>query len=147
MRINLSTPLEAPADLVWELLHKTQSLRYVAKPLLCFKGDLPERWPGPGGVVRVEKMLLFCVIPAWSHELRMIRFDENEREILSNEQGGPVKIWNHRITVEPLSEKRCHYTDELEVRAGTLTPLIWLFAHLFYKYRQMRWRSLAQVLG
>ena len=97
--------------------------------------------------MRVEKMLLFCVITAWSHELRMIRFDENEREILSHEQGGPVQIWNHRITVEPLSEKRCRYTDELEVQAGTLTPLIWLFAHLFYRYRQMRWRSLAQVLG
>ena len=49
MRINMSTPLEAPADLVWELLHKTQSLRYVAKPLLCFKGVFPKDGPAPGG--------------------------------------------------------------------------------------------------
>ena len=148
MRINISTPLEAPADLVWELLGKSQTLRYVAEPLLCFEGDLPERWPGPGdGIVRVERMLFFCVIPAWSHELRMVRFDEDSREILTNEQGGPVKVWNHRIKVDPLSKKRCLYTDELELDAGALTPFIWLFAHLFYRYRQMRWRSLAKVLG
>jgi hypothetical protein len=147
VRICISTPLEAPADLVWEILHKTRSLRYVAKPLLCFRGNLPERWPGPGGVVRVERMMFFCVIPAWSHELRMVRFDEDEREILSNERGGPVKVWNHRIKVEPLSDRHCLYTDELEVHAGVLTLLIWLFAHLFYRYRQMRWRNLAQVLG
>lgn len=77
----------------------------------------------------------------------MVRFDEDKREIPSNEQGGPVKVWNHRIKVEPLSERRCLYTGELEVHAGTLTPLIWLFAHPFYRYRQMRWRNLAQVLG
>jgi hypothetical protein len=147
MRIEISTPLEAPADLIWRLLRKSQSLRYVAKPLLCFKGDLPERWPAPGGVVRVEKMLFFCVIPAWSNELRMTRFDEDEYEILTYERGGPVRVWNHRIKVEPLLERRCLYTDEVEVKAGALTPFIWLFAHLFYRYRQMRWRSLAQVLG
>lgn len=147
MRLSISTPLEAPADLVWKVLHKPQSLRYVAKPLLCFRGDLPDRWPGPGEVVHVERMMFLCVIPAWSHELRIVRFDQDEYEILSNERGGPVRVWNHLIKLEPLSEGRCLYTDELEVHAGALTPFIWLFAHLFYRYRQMRWRSLAQVLG
>ena len=66
---------------------------------------------GPGGVVRIERMLLFCVIPAWSHELRMVRFDEDQRELLSNEHGGAVKVWNHYIKVEPLSERRFLYTD------------------------------------
>jgi hypothetical protein len=55
MRIDISTPLEAPADLVWELLHKTQSLRYVAKPLLCFMGDLPERWPALVGLCALKE--------------------------------------------------------------------------------------------
>ena len=67
--------------------------------------------------------------------------------MLTNERGGPVRMWNHRIKVEPLSERRCLYTDELELRAGVLTAFVWLIAHLFYRYRQMRWRNLAQVLG
>lgn len=48
--------------------------------------------------------------------------------------------------MEPLSETTCHYTDEVEIRAGRLTPLVWLFGHLFFRYRQMRWRTLAPVL-
>ena len=147
MRIRISTPLEAPADRIWSTLQNTESLRYVARPLLCFRGNLPRRWPKDGETVHLERMILLCVIPAWSHELRIVHIDDTEREILTNEHGGPVSEWNHRIKVEPLSERRCLYTDELEVHAGTLTPLIWLFAHLFYRYRQMRWRSLARVLN
>lgn len=147
MKIAISTPLEADGERVWETLQKTESLRYVAKPLLCFRGDLPERWPGLGGEVHVEKLLLFCVIPAWSHELRIVHLDEGQHEILTNEHGGPIRVWNHRIKVESIAERRSLYTDEVEVQAGTLTPLIWLFAHLFYRYRQMRWRNLARVLG
>jgi hypothetical protein len=37
VRTSISTLLEAPADVVWEVMHKTQSLCYVAKPLLCFQ--------------------------------------------------------------------------------------------------------------
>jgi hypothetical protein len=32
--------------------------------------------------------------------------------------------------------------DTVEVRAGVLTPFIWLFAQLFYRHRQRRWRAL-----
>ena len=30
----------------------------------------------------------------------------------------------------------------LSFRAGVLTPFIWLFAQLFYRHRQSRWRRL-----
>src|SRR5918997_3591993 len=104
MRIEISTPLEAPARRIWQTLQNTESLRYVAKPLLCFRGNLPRRWPGRGGVVRVERMMLLCVVPAWSHELRIVHFDEEESELATNAHGGPVREWNHRIKVQPLSE-------------------------------------------
>jgi hypothetical protein len=41
----------------------------------------------------------------------MVRFDEDQRELLSNEHGEAVKVWNHHIKVEPLSERRTLYTD------------------------------------
>jgi hypothetical protein len=147
LRIEPTAELEAPADAVWNALRKSETLRYVARPLLCFEGDLPRRWPVRGGVVRVERMLLLCVVPAWGHELRFVRVDDEGYEMLTNEGGGPRKEWNHRIRVEPLSERLCRYTDEVEVRAGVLTPLVWCFAQLFYRHRQMRWRGLARILG
>ena len=147
MRIKRTTELEAPTDAVWSALRKTETLRYVARPLLCFEADLPRRWPAQGGVVRVERMLLLCVVPAWSHELRFVRLDDEEHEMLTSEGGRPIRVWKHRIRVEPLSERLCRYTDEVEVRAGVLTPLVWCFAQLFYRYRQMRWRGLTRVLG
>ncbi len=39
---------------------------------------------------------------------------------------------------------RSRYSDVIDIDAGILTPLVWGFAHLFYHYRQMRWRKLAQ---
>jgi hypothetical protein len=91
LRIKRTTELEAPADAVWSALRKTETLRYVARPLLCFEADFPRRWPAQGGVVRVERMLLLCVVPAWSHELRFVRLDDEEHEMLTSEGGGTDK--------------------------------------------------------
>jgi len=41
---------------------------------------------------------------------------------------------------------RCGYTDQIDIQAGILTPPIWLFAHIFYRYRQRRWRHLVRAL-
>ncbi|QIN85355.1 hypothetical protein GBA63_21810 (plasmid) [Rubrobacter tropicus] len=92
-------------------------------------------------------MFFFHLIPTPEHHIFVVNVDEEKREALTNEHGGAVRTWNHRIKVEPVSEKRYLYTDEVEIRAGALTPLIWLFAQLYYRYRQMRWRGLARVLA
>jgi hypothetical protein len=91
LRIEPTAELEAPADAVWNALRKSETLRYVARPLLCFEGDLPRRWPVRGGVVRVERMLLLCVVPAWGHELRFVRVDDEGYEMLTNEGRGTEK--------------------------------------------------------
>ena len=88
------------------------------------------------------------MLPAWSHEIHVVRVAEAEREIFTNERGGPGRSWNHRIEITPVAGDagRCRYSDEIEVRAGALTPLVWLYAQLFYRYRQRRWRRLARSL-
>ena len=98
-----------------------------------------------GTIVRV-KLLFFGFIPAWMHEIRIVRLDETQREIETAEHGGSVKKWNHRITVDERGPYRSHYTDEIEIGAGALTPLIWAYAQLFYRYRQWRWRRLARTV-
>ena len=73
----------------------------------------------------------------------------NPEEIVSHEYGGPIAVWNHRLTFVPTSPTSCCYTDAVEIQARTraLTPLAALFAALMYRYRQARWRALARVLA
>ncbi len=127
LRIELTTELEAPANAVWSALRKTETFRYVATPLLCLEADLPPRWPDSGGAIRVGRLRLLCAVPAWSHEMWFVHLDGEGYEMLTSERGGPIREWNHRIRVEPLSERICRYTDEVGVRAGVLTPLVWFF--------------------
>jgi hypothetical protein len=65
--------------------------------------------------------------------------------VQTEEGGGPIRLWEHRISVEPLGEVRCRYTDDLVIDAGGLTPAVMAFANLFYRHRQRRWRRLART--
>lgn len=143
----LSTELDAPAPSVWEAAKRSATLLHVARGMLGFAGAhrFPEEWR-EGDVVR-SRLVIFNLLPAWSHELRIARVDEPGREIYSNEGDVLVRVWNHRIRVEGISPSCSRYTDEIEVEAGLLTPVIWLYAHLFYRYRQRRWRRLARSLA
>jgi hypothetical protein len=68
--------------------------------------------------------------------------DNEKRELYSNEGGGLIPVWNHLITVKPVNENECQYADIVNIGAGLLTPVIWLYAHIFYRYRQARWKRL-----
>jgi hypothetical protein len=147
MIVKVSTLLETTADLAWRNAKRTATLLHVTRGLLGFRGvgQMPEEWR-PGDRVRT-RLFFFHVVPAWEHELGVVGMDEARHEFHSAEHGGPVRTWNHRIAVEPVSATRCRYTDEIDIRAGWLTPAVWLFAQVFYRYRQMRWRRLARLLA
>jgi hypothetical protein len=98
------------------------------------------------GQVLETRLLFFNVIPAWKHKLRLIEVDPENMNISSQEEGGPVRRWNHRKWIEAVSAKSCLYTDEIDIDAGLLTWLIWAYAHVFYRYRQRRMRHLAACL-
>ena len=128
------------------MLLQRDAFLYVTRGMLGFKGA--EEWPEvfEEGQVLETKLLLFNVIPAWNHRLRLIRVDHENMEIASLEDGGFVRRWNHRKWIEDQSERRCMYTDEIDIRAGLLTWFIWAYAHVFYRYRQKRMRRMADRL-
>jgi hypothetical protein len=144
--VRVSTGLDIPADLAWETVKKPETFRYVVRGVMGVRqlDDIPDDW-GEGLTVRV-RLFFFHVIPAWKHEIRIARIDEAAREIYTNERGGPVRHWNHRIKIDPGSAGRCRYTDEIEIRAGPLTPLVAGFSQVLFRYRQSRWRKLARQL-
>ena len=47
------------------------------------------------------------------------------------------------IEVAPRADGRTDYRDTVEIHAGLGTLPAWLFAQLFYRHRQRRWRALA----
>jgi hypothetical protein len=56
--------------------------------------------------------------------------------------GDLASIWDHLVTIRAENPTRTRYTDELRVEAGKLTLLVWLWAQLFFRHRQRRWRAL-----
>jgi hypothetical protein len=95
--------------------------------------------------VRV-RLLFFHLLPGWTHEIWIVTVDEGARRIETTEHGGAVKTWNHVLSVDPAGPGRSRYSDTIEIEAGPLTRLVWVYAHLFYRYRQWRWRRLARTL-
>jgi len=92
--------------------------------MLGFAGAhrFPEEWR-EGEVVQT-RLVFFHLLPALVHELRVVRVDDHKREIYSNEGDRLVPVWNHLVKIESVSDTRCRYTDEIEIGAGFLTPLV-----------------------
>ena len=147
MLVRVSTHLSVPADVAWDTVKRTDTLRYVTRGLLGFRGgeEIPERI-AEGETYRI-RLLFFGVVPAWRHQIEVVRLDEAAHEIRTEERGGPVRQWRHRIAIDPEGWGATRYLDEIEIAAGVLTPLVWFYAQFFYRYRQWRWRRLARSLG
>lgn len=144
MLVRISTPLAMPAEAAWQLVQRASTLQHVLRGALALQPDNPFPVQWREGQSHTMRLWFFHVIPGWRHMLRFCRIDDARREILTSEAGGPVRTWNHLISVEPAGETACRYSDAIEVRAGLLTPLVALYARLIYRYRQRRWRKLAR---
>lgn len=147
MIARVTTILPGSAERLWGLIVQPRSLRYVASPLLYFVpvdgGALPEAWDE--GVDYTFRLYFLGFLPMGRHTIRLVRIDR-EGNALSSREGGPlVPVWNHEIRFRELGPGRLWYSDEIEIRAGWLTPAIWLFAQVFYRHRQRRWRKLLRL--
>jgi hypothetical protein len=145
--VRVTTRLPVQADTAWDTVKRPDTLRYITRGLLGFRiaGDVPEQFTE--GETYGMRLLFFGVLPAWRHRIEIVRVDEAAHEIRTEERGGPVRRWRHRITVDAEGWGATRYLDEIEIEAGVLTPFVWLYAQLFYRYRQMRWRKLARQLS
>lgn len=143
--VRLSTELPIPAATAFELAQKPALFEYVVRGLFRVTGLPSSTEAAFGGEEISARLWFFGFLPAWRHHLRVIRLEPYE--IYTNEHGGPVRAWNHRLTFEPISGTSCRYTDEIEIDGGPMTWSVRLFALLAFRYRHMRWRGLARVLA
>lgn len=146
MVVEVSTELLASADRVWEQVRRPSTAGEISKGLLGLRSadDLPPTWRA-GDVVHVRLWLLH-VLPMWRQEISIVRSDGRELVLETEESGGPLREWRHRIAVEQSLGPRSRYVDRIELRAGAFTPVMWLSVQALLRWRQYRWRRLARTL-
>lgn len=146
MKVAVSTQLNVSAESAWQLVTQSNTLTFVTRGLMGFRpasGSFPKQWNQ--GETQKMRILLFGFIPAWQHQITFKEISAPKKQLLTHESGGVISVWNHLISVTEKSATGCQYNDIVEVKAGIFTPLIWLYAHAFYRYRQWRWHKLVNL--
>jgi hypothetical protein len=136
--IKVTSIFPASREKIFEKLQEIETLRYICSPLATFTPlDSNRKWEA-GAVFRF--VLTACGLKFGVHTINVKKFDIDK--ILTHENNKEVRVWNHIITLENSGENQTKYSDIVEVRAGWKTLFIWLWANLFYRHRQRKWREL-----
>ncbi len=151
MKVELSTPIDLPAEAVWAEVQTVPLLMHIAWPLVRFVpvGKEPLDAFKTGGRY-LMKLRLFGVLPFGTQWIvTSVHEPENgkwPKRLRDDGHSAMIRKWDHWITIAPNSEGGTYYRDEVEISAGVLTPFVWIFAQLFYRHRQRRWRRLSRTL-
>jgi ligand-binding SRPBCC domain-containing protein len=149
MKVSISTIIALPPEEVWQRVQTPQLLQHIAAPLIHFTIiDPPALSLFADGDRFLVGLKIFGVLPygkQWIVPTLHLPSDGAwPKKLRDNGHSALISKWDHWITVEPNGHGNTLYRDEVEIKAGLLTPLIWLFAHIFYRHRQRRWRALAK---
>jgi hypothetical protein len=148
MRVQVETALPCDAELAWQAVQTRALLQEVCRPLVTIYAlpgeQLPERWQA-GRTVRC-RTYLFGLIPLGIRTITFERCDTAARQIQSREHDFMIRKWDHLVEIEQLEPGHSRYRDTIEIEAGLLTLPVWLFASVFYRHRQRRWKVVAMHL-
>lgn len=147
MKVKVSSTFNREPTEIWHLLKRSSTLVYVTRGLIGFRSsaeEFPQIWQE--GKTEHMQILLFGLVRAWHHQIRFVSVSEKNMQIMTHEAGGMISKWNHQMSVSPVNCHSCLYTDEIEIEAGLLTPMVWLYAQVYYRYRHIRWRYLVNTL-
>lgn len=88
-------------------------------------------------------MHIFGFVP-FGKQAIVISFPQSAAGFLLRDKGRSalVKVWDHTISISA-ADGRTRYRDTVTIHAGVFTFPVWLFAQVFYRHRQRRWRLLA----
>jgi hypothetical protein len=144
-----ATVLNCPPERAWQEVQTSRLLTFITAPLVRFVPVNPPALPATWAEQRyLVEMRLFGLIPFGTQWIVITKPvvdttpGRQHYELRDNGYGELIATWDHRIIMRETEDRRTHYTDQVEIRAGLLTPFIWAYASLFYRYRQRRWRRL-----
>lgn len=141
MTVKKTSVFSAKQSNIFGLLQRFDTLAYIAKPYATFKnidGQTELVWEVGKSFSFDFKM--FGFISLGVHIINVKEF--NIDNIYTNEGNPFCPIWNHRIILKEIAERKTEYTDEVEIEAGWKTPFIYLWAKAFYSHRQKKWIKL-----
>lgn len=147
MRIRLTTVLNCPKERAWQAVQTTRLLEYIAAPLVRFDplqpSRLPETWVEGSYQVSMKIFGWFSFGKHWI-VISKPQAENGPYHIRDNGYGDHIKKWDHWINIQDALDEKTLYTDQVDIEAGLLTPVVWLFSQVFYRYRQRRWRELVK---
>jgi hypothetical protein len=144
MIAKISTIMNTTPELLWKEITKPSSLQYVAAPILFFYPTSDTAFNSSWEINKEYNLKLYFLkcIPLGFHTITIKKIDISTNEIMSNESGLLVKVWNHTIKFKSINSDQIEYIDIIEINAGLLTIFIWMFSHFFYRHRQRKWKLL-----
>lgn len=147
MRLQCTSLIPCSVERLGSELARPALLQHLAAPMLAFVPLAPPEFPAvwsPGAYQ--ARLLLGGRVPLGVHTLAPQPLPPDSAPLVWHDAGhsGLVKVWDHRITIVDV-HGMTRYTDLVEVQAGVLTGVAWLFAKVFYAHRQRRLNRLAAV--
>lgn len=126
-------------------VEKPSLLSGLSAPVLAYEPLDPTTWPA----VWEERsyrvgLTLAGQLGIGEHTLVMdvVEDGPDAFEIIDHGFSDLISMWEHRLRIERFHQMT-RYSDTVRIRAGVLTPVVWLFAWGFYAHRQKRLRRLA----
>lgn len=144
--LKISTYLPADLKTVKSHVLTPAPLDFVVAGLMKFHPIEPKSFPPVWreGEFRV-RMFAFHFLPIGEQTLGIEFPQESDRWALrDNGSGSVAKTWDHLIYLQPEGDGT-RYTDEVTIDAGFFTLPVFVYASLFYRYRQWRWRKFLQL--
>lgn len=142
MLVKVMSVFNCNSDELFNEVKKSKSLLYIAKPLVKFvqlqNHPLPDLWEEGKYLI---KMYILGFIP-FGNQWIVISVDDDIKHIRDNGYSKLIKKWDHNIYLKDIGNSKTLYVDTIEINAGVLTLFIVLFANIFYRLRQKRWRKL-----
>ena len=131
------------ADVLWTDLVDFDALAESMEGAISYDG-LPRGEPQLNRPYTV-RLKRWGWLPMGQWTITLVERDDAALQMRSEEFGGPVKLYRHRLNVKPLSDTSCRYTDTCDVEAGWLTPLIApMFKSMYEKRHEMRRKRLEE---
>lgn len=148
MRVQLKFMIRAEPDAVWDFVRSPAAFQAVAAPLLRFRSLEPEgfapSWQEGAHPVSVS---LLGLLPLGEQRIAVTYAQRRGVRIMTDDGGplsGPLAVvtgWSHRMAVAP-ARGGTLFRDRLELKAGVLTPLVWLGMWAFWQWRGLRLRAM-----
>lgn len=149
MKVYVQSQFDCPPEAVWAKVQSSDLLLEVIRPLLRFaplgSAKFPSFWRQ--GQTVYGRAYAFGLLPLGVHAVHFERIDARERQMQTREIDPLIRRWDHLISVAETPDGKTVYSDEIDVDAGIFTFFVWVYAQLFYRHRQRRWRRVVQRLS